>query len=130
MPSDSAAMYAGHSHPRLHDDPHYLPERDGEVVPASFGTAAMVERGNPATNDREEIIDRFADLERELQARGAISYVLESDRRDRRTYRFACVMPGAGPADPERTVEAFGSTALDAIRRAIRQLDFMPSESQ
>ncbi len=127
---ESAAMYSGRQGGLAVAPPTPPPARDADVISTSFGAVSTAEPGYPSTDDGRAAVDRFTELERQLQAQGAISYVLESDRRSRHAYRFECVMPGVGPGARERTMEAFGDTALDAIQNVVWQLNVRPSKSR
>jgi hypothetical protein len=123
-PDESAAMYAGGGQASPPDD-----QGNGlGVVTASHIVDETA--NNPPSEYTTTAVDRFTDLEQVLRERGAISYTLESDRRSRLAYRFVCVMPPERAGEAERTVEASGATALEAIQRVVRQLGSTPSAAR
>jgi hypothetical protein len=109
-PGESAAMYAGG---RAKLPREAAPVEVAAVVPVSH--ASELPAGDAP-------LWQFAELEQVLRDQGALSYALESDRKSRYAYRFHCVMPPEQPGGQERTIEASGTTALEAIQRVVRQL--------
>ena len=109
-PGESAAMYAGG---RAKLPREAAPVEVAAVVPVSH--ASELPAGDAT-------LWQFAELEQVLRDQGALSYALESDRKSRYAYRFHCVMPPEQPGGQERTIEASGTTALEAIQRVVRQL--------
>jgi len=124
-PAESAAMYAGGRQETAPDD-HGT---SLGVIPVSHSVEETANHHQPES-PTTAAVDRFTDLEQILRERGAISYALESDRRSRLAYRFVCVMPPERAGEAERTVEASGSTALEAIQRVVRQLGPHPSAAR
>jgi hypothetical protein len=123
-PDESAAMYAG----GRQETPPDVQGAGVGVIPVSH---TVEETGiSPPAEYPTTAVDRFTDLEQVLRERGAISYSLESDRRSRLVYRFVCVMPPDRAGEAERTVEASGTTALEAIQRVVRQLGSLPSATR
>jgi hypothetical protein len=68
-------------------------------------------------------MDRRAQIERRLQALGAVYTLLEMWGRDERRYRFHCQVAFAGGADATRSFEANGTSPLQAMRRVLQDVE-------
>ena len=68
-------------------------------------------------------MDRREQIERRLQALGAVYTLLEMWGRDQRRYRFHCQVAFAGGANATRSFEANGASPLQAMERVLQKVE-------
>lgn len=119
--AESAAMYDGGRGNALH--PTQLASfHEGAQTEAE--QADLVQAAYRTSDSQFEPVslDGFAELEAQVQSRGAVYYALEADLHAERAYRFICVMASQTGNGAEEKFEARGRTPLEAIQAVIRQL--------